>query len=421
MKETIKFPINIAPAQGGYALELEIGSLKKTVQLLLDTGSSTIAFKSENYSPHEDESVKYTQFAQCVTYGKGGWAGPVLHTEITYANGTDSFEVSQAPFAIVSNIQAQSFLGLDGILGLAYHHLNQAHNLSDYYKDKAKNKIGSADEKTYAWTFTDQVNKSGIPAFKKFLNKYPEKDITPIFTAFEQKYSSLHQFALLTHRSIVYVPNENMTEEQKENEPLNQGLFIIGDTEQDKDLCNGLTQDVKVLHDAYYNTNLISFQVEGFEAMPAPLLEESYQHSFFTNSIIDSGSSYLMLQKQLYQYFIGSLNQINSKLEPFIDAFNQTMKTGEPYIPTDLDLNDWPSLYFTFEGANGKPVKLCCQPDHYWQLHAGMPNRAFFTVLRQITKWPDQSVIGLPLMSSYLCIFDRSAGKEGVIKFANKI
>ena len=35
MKKTIKFPINIAKAQGGYALELEIGSLKKSVHLLL--------------------------------------------------------------------------------------------------------------------------------------------------------------------------------------------------------------------------------------------------------------------------------------------------------------------------------------------------------------------------------------------------
>jgi hypothetical protein len=415
MKKTIKFPINIAPAQGGYALELEIGSQKKVVQLLIDTGSSTIAFNSENYSPEEDTAVSYSQFAQCVTYGKGGWAGPVLHTEITYANGTDSFELDKAPFAIVSNIQEQSFLGLDGILGLAYHHLNDAHELSEYYKDK-----GQADGKTYAWTFTDEVNKNGMPAFKKFLNKYPEKDITPIFTAFEQQYSSLHQFALLTHRSVVYVPTENMTEQQKENEPLNQGHFIIGDVEQDKELCNGVTQDIKVLHDAYYNTNLLSIQVEGFDSVTAPPLEETKTHSYFTNSIIDSGSSYLMLQNLLYQYVIDSLNKINSKLVPFIDGFNQAMQNGKPYMPTDLDLNGWPNLYFTFEGADGKPIKLCCSPDHYWQLHAGVPDRVFFTLLKQIKDWPNQSVIGLPLISSYLCIFDRSAGTDGVIKFAKK-
>ncbi len=415
MKKTIKFPINIAPAQGGYALELEIGSQKKTVQLLIDTGSSTIAFNSPNYSPEEDSAVSYSQYAQCVTYGKGGWAGPVLHTEIGYANGTDCFVVSNAPFAIVSNIEEQSFLGLDGILGLAYHHLNQSHDLSEYYKDK-----GQADEKTYTWTFTEEVKKNGIPAFKSFLNKYPETDITPIFTAFEQQYNSLHQFSLLTHRAIVYVPDDNMTQTQKESEPLNQGHFIIGDIHQDEEFDTELTQDIKVLHDAYYNTNLLSIRVEGFDAISAPPLDKKHRHSFFTNAIIDSGSSYLMLQNHLYQYFVDSLNKMNPKLVAFIDAFNQAMKSGKPYMPKNLNLEEWPNLYFTFEGVSGEPVTLCCQPDHYWQLHAVSPNRAFFTVLKQIKKWPDQSVIGLPLMSSYLCIFDRSAGSDGVIKFAKK-
>jgi hypothetical protein len=127
-----------------------------------------------------------------------------------------------------------------------------------------------------------------------------------------------------------------------------------------------------------------------------------------------------MLQNQLYQYFIDSLNKINPKLVTFINAFNQTMQTGKPYMPTDLNIKDWPNLYFTFEGVNSEPVTLCCAPDHYWQLHAGIPDRVFFTVLRQINDWPNQSVIGLPLMSSYLCIFDRSAGSDGVIKFAKK-
>ena len=416
MKKTIKFPINIAPAQGGYALELEIGSLNKKVHLLIDTGSSSIAFKSEEYCPKEDQAVKYSQFAQCVTYGKGGWAGPVLHTNITYTNGTDSFEVKNAPFAIVSNLQDQSFLGLDGILGLAYHHLNQAHDLSDYYKDK-----GLTNDNTFPWIFSNEIIKNGFPAFKHVLNQYPEKDITPIFTAFEQDYTSLHQFALLTHRAIVYVPSDNMNQEQKNNEALNQGLFIIGDTEKDKEICNGTTQDIKVLHDAYYNTNLLSFQVDGFKEIIAPRLENQYNDSFFTNSIIDSGSSYLMLQNQLYQYFIDSLNKINPKLVKFVNEFNQKLQSNTPYTPSDLNLEEWPKIYFTFEGADGNPIELCVNPDHYWQLHAGTPNRVFFTLLKQISGWPNQTVMGLPLISSYLCIFDRSAGTQGVIKFAQKV
>ena len=128
-----------------------------------------------------------------------------------------------------------------------------------------------------------------------------------------------------------------------------------------------------------------------------------------------------MLQNKLYQYFMDCLKKTNPKLLDFIDAFNQAQTTGTPYISSELNLSDWPNLYFTFAGANDEPVTLCCPPDHYWQLNATMPNRAFFTLLKQIPNWPNQSVIGLPLISSYLCIFDRSVGSDGIIKFANKV
>jgi hypothetical protein len=178
MKKSLELPINIALSQGCYSIELKIGSQKKSVNLLIDTGSSTLVFGTDNYSPNQDEHVRYCQFAQCVTYGKGGWAGPVLYSNIIYSNDTEQIELNDAPFSIVMNQQENSFLGLDGILGLAYHHLNKAYNLNSYFKNGTTN--------TYPWTFNEEVNKGGIQKFKRFLRKYPEKDITPIFTDFEE-------------------------------------------------------------------------------------------------------------------------------------------------------------------------------------------------------------------------------------------
>ncbi len=128
-----------------------------------------------------------------------------------------------------------------------------------------------------------------------------------------------------------------------------------------------------------------------------------------------------MLQNKLYDYIIDSLNKINPKFVEFIDKFNQAQKAGKPFISTELNLSEWPDLFFTFEGVNDEPVTLCCKPDHYWQINAGMPNRVFFTILQQISGWPDQTVFGLPLISSYLCIFDRSTGPDGIIKFSKKV
>ncbi len=412
----VRFPINIAEAQGAYSLELLIGSEQVPVKLMIDTGSSTIAFHANRYSVEQDQQSKTTQTAQCVTYGLGGWAGPVLTSSITYSNGTDQFVIHDAAFALIENEKGKNFLNLDGILGMAYHHLNKGYCLSNYFTAKA-----DKDTQTYPWPFSNQIEQTSINTFKKFLLKYPEHDITPNFTAFAQQNVSLNQFALSIHRSIVYVPQQNMTLEQKEQESLNQGLFIIGDAEAEQDLYTGTPQVVKVVHDAYYNTNLLSVKVAGFDQFKAPPLDQQHVHNFFSNAIVDSGCSYLMLQRDIYQYVIDSFKSIDPHLLTYIDAFNKAHANQQAYYPKDLDLNQWPNLYFTFEGVEEDEVTLCCRPEHYWQLDAISPGQAFFTLLDQIPKWPDQSLIGLPIISSYFCIFDRSTGAEGVIKFAEKV
>ena len=412
----VRFPINIATAQGAYHLELFIGSEQIPVKLLIDTGSSTMAFHANVYSVEQDQHACTSQFAQCVTYGMGGWAGPVLHSTVTYNNGIDSFTIDKAAFAIIEDETGKNFLNLDGILGMAYHHLNKSHDLTNYYESNHDNEI-----QTYPWSFSDQIKQTSISAFKSYLNQFPEQDITPNFTAFADENVSMNQFALLTHRAIVYVPNMDMSLQQKQNEPLNQGLFIIGKAEAEQDLYQGSPQTVKVVHDAYYNTNLLSVQVAGFDAIKAPPLDEKHVHNFFSNSIIDSGSSYLMLQQHIYQYIIESFKSINPEFVDLIESFKKTQKQQKPFTPQHLNLKQWPDLFFTFEGLDDNEETLCCRPNHYWQLDALTPGQVFFTLLEQIPKWPDQSVLGLPLISSYFCIFDRSASSEGVIKFAQKV
>ncbi len=416
MKNSIKFPINIAPSQGAYSINLLVGSQQQPVELLIDTGSSTITFKETHYDPHLDEHKELTPYAQCITYGKGGWAGPVIRSTITYSNGADSFDITDAPFALVEDQLTDSFLGLDGIFGLAYHHLNRAYNLSDFLKENNQQTY------SYPWQFSDTISEKGIKPFKRFLRRHPEKDVTPIFTAFEEQYVNINMFSLLTHRAIAYVPKQGMSPDEKKQEQLNQGLFIVGHIEHDADLYGGNCKNVKVLHDAYYNTNLLSVKVEGFESFDAPPLDNKHLKTSFTNAIIDSGSSYLMLQSKIYQYIMDCFNTINPQFTTFIDGFNEAQKSGKPYKPDDLDFASWPTLYFTFEGATEKQTTVSCPATHYWQTHAISPNQAFFTLLKQVPNWPDQSVIGLPLISNYLCIFDRSAGADGmgVVKFVNK-
>ena len=74
------------------SVESEIDGQKEPVKLLIDTGSSTLAFHASNYSPSNDKCLELTQYAQCVTYCKGGWAGPVLKSKIIYVNQKKKIE-----------------------------------------------------------------------------------------------------------------------------------------------------------------------------------------------------------------------------------------------------------------------------------------------------------------------------------------
>lgn len=81
-----------------------------------------------------------------------------------------------------------------------------------------------------------------------------------------------------------------------------------------------------------------------------------------------------------------------------------------------VKLDEWPDLHFVFEGFDGENVTLTMTPDTYWQTHAPISFQ-FITLF----KWPNQSVLGLPLMNNYFTIFDRQDRANGSVKFADKL
>jgi hypothetical protein len=91
-----------------------------------------------------------------------------------------------------------------------------------------------------------------------------------------------------------------------------------------------------------------------------------------------------------------------------------------------LKLEQWPTIYFNFvsEPATAttaeKVVQLACIPETYWQVNTPNYNKACFRILSQLPQWPDQSIIGLPLLNNYYVIFDRSVHKTGIVKFAQQ-
>lgn len=407
----IKLPINIVKGVGAYTTRLFIGSEQTEIYVMLDTGSSTLAIDLQKYQPKSDQALVTTIYAQDVVYGQGGWAGPVINTQIRLDH-SHQLQLKPAPLAITSNNQQNNFQNADGIWGLAYHHLNKAYDVSEF--------LAQQDPKlqaTYPWPFTIEDDTNGIADFKKYLRGFPEQDITPLFTAFEEHQIIPNQFALQTHRSIVYQPNENMTEEALMSETLNQGSFYIGYGVADH---HDTYQTIQVLHDAYYNTHLESLQVAGFDACPAPPLDTKHTASFFSNAIIDSGCSYLILQHSLYEYLLNCLKQINPAFLNQINDFNTALKAGNTYQNPHLNPEQWPEIYLTFSGTDKNSTTLKIAPHTYWQQHANGPDNWHFMLMNQLPHWPQQTICGLPLINSYLCVFDRSGDNLGLIHWVEK-
>ena len=82
MTTILRLPITNVFAKGDYSATLHLGSEQSPVNLLLDTGSSTLVVKEENYQGKLDKNLTATATVQEVNYGVGGWNGPVIHTSI---------------------------------------------------------------------------------------------------------------------------------------------------------------------------------------------------------------------------------------------------------------------------------------------------------------------------------------------------
>jgi hypothetical protein len=399
-KPPVRIPITNVYDGNDYTAKIKIGSQGTIANVILDTGSSTLAVTPSAYDATRDTHLKPTSYAQLIQYGSGGWAGPVVRTSLRM--GFDEHEVSlrMAPLAIIDIQQQGSFTGVDGILGLAYNVLNNAYDFSSYFTQ-----YRVSPPSTYPWSFPAH-------SFKKFLVQFgglvkrlniPSVPIEPYFNEIEQRGLVANKFAFYTLRSWVHISERVATD------PLNQGYFVLGGGEEQHDLYTGGFITVKVLHDVYYNTHLKTVQVGEGRIVQARELPPQYAPYQISNSIIDSGTSYLALASDVYHAITDSLEGLNPA---FTHLIHQSQQKGSVAV-TDINLKSWPDIHFRFEGLT-KDALLTVSPETYWQVNYPSPGRAVF----QIGPEGVQSIFGLPLLNNYYTVFDRSVNQSGVIKFA---
>ena len=112
----LRIPITNIHQGSVYSAQISIGGKGVAANLLLDTGSSPLAVVAATYDGAGDTALATTTLAQLTTYAGGGWAGPVVTTDLGFGGPV---VLKAAPIAIA--VVHQGALGTaNGILGLAY-------------------------------------------------------------------------------------------------------------------------------------------------------------------------------------------------------------------------------------------------------------------------------------------------------------
>src|SRR5258706_1645680 len=106
----IRIPISNVLLGNDYTGKLYVGSQRKEVNLLLDTGSSTLAVDHKSYDPRKDPAAKVTDLVQEVLYGDGSnWIGSVVQTDMTVSASGKAVDLPGVSVAVAYHESAQMF------------------------------------------------------------------------------------------------------------------------------------------------------------------------------------------------------------------------------------------------------------------------------------------------------------------------
>jgi len=374
-KKAVRIPITNIYLGGDYTGVVNVGSQRKAANVILDTGSSTLAFDGNFYNPSRDQTASLTDIAQEIAYGSGSWIGAVVRSDIGIG-GADLPQVNVA----VTYLESKNMFGkANGIFGLAYTQLNNAFILP-----------GVTWPPRYHY---NQIQEGRVT----FLHPY--------FTQLEQAGIFANKFAFYTRRSLVSRAKANPAAD-----PLNNGFLVLGGGEESSDLYDQSKplQKVRVLADSWYNTNLKAIVVGASDPVAVP--PPTKGSGALTNSVVDSGTKSLTLSQDLFNTVVERFSTGNNR------DFVLAMRAGQ--LPmSSLNRKLWPNLVFIFEGVEGD-VSLTVTPQNYWQVNSPERGYASAPLFGDHGQLYGQSILGLPLMNGYFTIFDRSADRLGSINFA---
>ena len=143
----LRVPITNIYGGGDYTAQISIGSNAVKANAILDTGSSTLAVVPKAYN---------------------------VDTDTDHESVTSYIAVTEAD-------ERRGFGDADGIMGLAYNVINNAYDLGLYLTGQGR------QPQAYPWPFQARTTSAALQQFMRFLQRMPEQDLKPWFTALEEE------------------------------------------------------------------------------------------------------------------------------------------------------------------------------------------------------------------------------------------
>ena len=413
MPAAIEIPTTLAHAKGAYTATVRFGSLANHANLVLDTGSSSLAVLTRAYDPGQDGDVRATSLVQEINYGGGAWAGPVVHSTLGFGHGHHARRLLQAPFGVIES-DAPVLRQADGIWGLAYRDLNPAYDVTSLLASQ-----GSQSSLSWPWPFP-QGHALDLAGLRTSLQSQPRTHLEPAFTALEDEGIVRNRFAMSIGRAVVHTSEGTSHASEAASAQLNQGTLVLGGGRELQHLYQGAFHQVRVLHDHYYNVNLRAIRVGGEQPLPVPPLPASERATRYSNALLDTGSSFLVLDAVVYEGVLAALARCDASFPALVARAQQALARDEGVPNHLIDVRHWPDLHLTLEAPDGTDTELRVRASHYWPKNALKAGQSLCLLMSQLPHFQGQNILGLPLMAERYVVFERDAGAEGRIAFADR-
>ena len=411
MPQAIEVPTTLAHARGAYTATAHLGEHGQPAQLILDTGSSSLVVRPHAYDPARDGCLQATPWVQEVRYGGGAWAGPVLRSRLAFGHGHHQRRIDDALFAWCET-DDRLFQGADGLWGLAYRGLDPARDASAVLASR-----GHAPPLSWPWPF-DDGHPLDLAAFDTFLHSLPRTLLTPAFTALEEEGVLRNCFGFAAARAVVHVAEPGASAARLAADPLNRGTLVLGGGSEQQHLYHGGFQDVRVVHDEYYELNLRAVRVgDGQPVAVAPAAPADGEPR--GNALLDTGCSLLMFDADTYAAVAAALAAIDPDFPAWIERSQACLARGHGLPAGDVDLSRWPDLHLLLEAPGGGEASLRLATSRLWARNAPAPGECLCLLAPPPAAFRDRSLLGLPVLAGRYAIFDRSAGQGlGRVRFA---